>query len=493
VQSRLRSLGFTPEIWCCSTTFSGDAPVWYQGVKSVTGSGVITGLSTHWYDGVVSGLSATSAAAAADGLPTIMTEFDVLAIADEFAIEANLQPTGSMRYSDIGPGFDASTNWLTLLNASPYSAQYIDGTEPGGGRGPAWFFPEYWGYVPDGSIQEAAGSSNTAYNAVAFVRPDGTHVVTVITTASNVSPSVLVTGLPAGTYGCTYTLGNASANFLLPCGPNQTIAPGGALNYTITGVEGVVKGPTTMTATFFGVPNSPVSVAGVSNAAGGSPSVEAGSWVAVYGANLSSTTRTWKASDFPPGGGLPTQLDGVSVTFGGKTAAVYYVSPTQLNVQAPDIGSGTVPVRVTNAMGTATGSATYLPAAPGFFPEGIYAMAVHTDGAFVGPVGYFGSSVMSRPAQPGETILLFGTGFGPTAPAVAAGLLVGTPAIVSDPTQLSVLIGGVSAPVSWAGIVVSGEYQINVVVPDVPNGDQPITASLGGIATQPGLSISVMQ
>ena len=493
VKSRLSSLGFTPEIWCCSTTFSSHAPAWYQGVKSVAGSGVITGLSTHWYDGVVSGLIAASAAAAPDGLPTIMTEWEVLAIADEFAIEANLQPAGSIRYSDIGSGFNVSTDWLTLLNTSPYSAQYVDGTEPGGGRGPAWYFPEYWGYVPDGSIQEAAGSSNTAYTASAFVRPDGTHVVTVITTASNVSPSVRVTGLPAGAYGCTYTLGNARANFLLPCGPNQTIAAGGALNYTITGVEGVVKGPTTMTATFFGVLNATVSVSGVSSAAGASPSVEAGSWVAVYGANLSSTTRTWKASDFPAGGGLPTQLDGVSVTFGGKSAAVYYISPTQLNVQVPDIGSGTVPVRVTNAMGTATASATYLPAAPGFFAGGIYAAAVHTDGAYVGPVGYFGGTVTSRPAQPGETILLFGTGFGPTTPAVTAGQLVGTPAIMSDLTQLSVQIGGVSAPVSWAGIVASGEYQINVVVPDVPNGDQPTTASLGGIATQPGLSIAVMQ
>ena len=77
VKSRLNALGFTPEIWCCSTTFSSHAAAWYQGVKAVAGSGVITGLSTHWYDTTVSGLGAAQAAAAADGLPTIMTEFDV--------------------------------------------------------------------------------------------------------------------------------------------------------------------------------------------------------------------------------------------------------------------------------------------------------------------------------------------------------------------------------------------------------------------------------
>jgi uncharacterized protein (TIGR03437 family) len=493
LKSRLIALGFTPEIWCCSTSFSTHATAWYQGVKAVAGTGVITGLSTHWYDASVSGLSAARAAAAADGLPTVMTEFDAAGIHDEFAIEANLHPTGSIRYSDIGAGNSFSTNWLTLLNASPYSAQYVDGTELGGARGPAWYFPQFWGYVPDGSIQEAATtSSSPAYTALSFVRPDGTHVVTVIATASNLNPSVRVNGLPAGTYGCNYSLGDARSDFLLPCGPNQTIAAGGALNYTISGVKGAIRGPITLTATFFGVRNSPVFVSSVSNAASGSPPIGNGSWVAIYGANLSSTTRTWQASDFPTNGdGLPTQLDGVSVTFGGKSAAVYYISPTQLNVQAPDIGSGTAPIQVTNGLGTATGSATYIPAAPGFFQKGTYAGAVHADGAYVAPVGYFGSTVVSRPAQPGETIQIYGTGFGPTSPAVAAGRLVGTAAILSDLTQLSVRIGGVNAPVAWAGIVVSGEYQINLVVPNVPDGDQPIVASIEGIATQPGLSISI--
>ncbi|MFB3778208.1 MAG: hypothetical protein ACE141_11375 [Bryobacteraceae bacterium] len=33
----------------------------------------------------------------------------------------------------------------------------------------------------------------------------------------------------------------------------------------------------------------------------------------------------------------------------------------------------------------------------------------------------------TKPAAPGETIMLFGTGFGPTTPASASGELVGQP------------------------------------------------------------------
>ena len=51
-------------------------------------------------------------------------------------------------------------------------------------------------------------------------------------------------------------------------------------------------------------------------------------------------------------GKLPTTLDGVSVNVGSKPAYVYFISPSQINVQAPDVGTGPVPVTVTTAGGT---------------------------------------------------------------------------------------------------------------------------------------------
>ena len=71
-------------------------------------------------------------------------------------------------------------------------------------------------------------------------------------------------------------------------------------------------------------------------------------------------------------GRLPTRLDNVQVTIDGKPAVVYFVSNTQLNVQAPpDIGIGNnVPVVVTTSRGTVTTMATVQRLAPAFFVLG---------------------------------------------------------------------------------------------------------------------------
>ena len=235
-------------------------------------------------------------------------------------------------------------------------------------------------------------------------------------------------------------------------------------------------------------------ITGVSNNASGAPAVESGSWVAIYGTGLAATTRSWQASDFS-GNNLPTTLDGVSVLLDGKKAAISYVSPGQLNVQAPtDTATGPVPVQVINSAGTATGTATLQDYSPAFFIFLTkYAAAVHnSDGVYVAPAGSFGSAATSRPAQPGESLQIYATGFGPTTPAVPAGQLVGSPVPLSNLTQLRVTIGGVAATVQYAGIVAAGEYQINVTVPQVPNGDQPILATIAGVSSQTGVSIPVL-
>lgn len=233
-------------------------------------------------------------------------------------------------------------------------------------------------------------------------------------------------------------------------------------------------------------------ISSVSNSASGQAGVAAGSWVSIYGTNLSATTRSWQNSDFV-GNSLPAALDKVSVTINGKAAAVSYISPGQLNVQAPtDNSTGTVQVQVTSPLGSPTGTATLQQYAPGFFPfpDG-YVAAVHSDGVYVAPAGFFGAAQASRPAQPGETLLLFGTGFGPTTPAVPSGQIVDVAAPLADPAQLHIRIGGVLANVQFAGIVAPGEYQFNVVIPALPDGDQPVVADIGGLTTQSGLSIAV--
>ena len=276
--------------------------------------------------------------------------------------------------------------------------------------------------------------------------------------------------------------GQDQVNFILPTGLS-----GGNLPVVMN-----VGGVNTQPGVVIPVCGPPVTITGVSNNASGAPAVASGSWVSIYGSNLSCTSRPWQASDFS-GSNLPLALDATSVKIDGKDGAVWYISPTQINVQMPtDAATGAVPVAVTNsAVGTASGSVTLATYAPGFFQGSKYLAAVHTDGVYVAPVGYYGSTVSSRPATPGETVLLYGTGFGPTTPVVPAGVIPAAAAPLADLTQLHITIGGAPATVSWAGIVAAGEYQINVLIPPLADGDQPIVATIGGVTTQGGLLISV--
>src|SRR5207248_3415092 len=77
-----------------------------------------------------------------------------------------------------------------------------------------------------------------------------------------------------------------------------------------------------------------ITLNGVVNAANLTGAIAPGTWVSIFGSNLSATTRPWRDADFVAGK-LPTALDGVSVTINGKAAPVAFVSPTQVNVLAP--------------------------------------------------------------------------------------------------------------------------------------------------------------
>ena len=84
---------------------------------------------------------------------------------------------------------------------------------------------------------------------------------------------------------------------------------------------------------------SRVAVAGMEisaalNAANSMPSMARGTWAAIYGEQLSATTRNWTSVDFQ-NGALPTSLDGVAVLFNGVPGYVYYVSPNPVNALVP--------------------------------------------------------------------------------------------------------------------------------------------------------------
>jgi uncharacterized protein (TIGR03437 family) len=243
-------------------------------------------------------------------------------------------------------------------------------------------------------------------------------------------------------------------------------------------------------------PAAPV-IASVVNAASLQPGIEAGSLVTILGSNLANTNtgQSWSASEIV-NGILPTSLEGVSVTIDGKPAFVAYISPTQINVQAPsDATVGSVHVVVTNnGAVSAPATAQLQPAAPAFFqyPGTNYASASLLPGyAQVADPSAVPGAVA---AKPGDIVVLWGTGFGATNPAVAAGTLVtGAPVVVTTPI---VTVGGVAAPVISAVLTpgTAGLYQVTIQIPQAaPAGAVAVQASVGGLQTANGVTIFVGQ
>ena len=74
---------------------------------------------------------------------------------------------------------------------------------------------------------------------------------------------------------------------------------------------------------------------------------------------------------------------------------------------------------------------------------------------------------------------LYATGLGQTNPAFDDGQIVRLPAPVLD--EVSVQLGEVPARVEFAGIVGPGLYQINIQVPEIPDGDAAVVLRSGGV------------
>jgi uncharacterized protein (TIGR03437 family) len=234
-------------------------------------------------------------------------------------------------------------------------------------------------------------------------------------------------------------------------------------------------------------------IANLMNGASFSAALGPNTWMSIVkGGGLSATTRSWLSTDFI-GNTLPTQLNGVSVSINGNPAAVSYVSPTQINfLTPPNLTSGTAQIQVNNnGLASASVSAPIASTAPAFFTlatadaaGNTYIAAEHANGAIAGPPS-LATGLTTTPYNAGETMVLYGTGFGPTNPLAAAGQLLTTalPAAVAP----TVTVGGLPATVSFSGLVGPGLYQLNVVLPaGTATGATGATAAVAVVATVGG-------
>jgi uncharacterized protein (TIGR03437 family) len=223
--------------------------------------------------------------------------------------------------------------------------------------------------------------------------------------------------------------------------------------------------------------------------------IQPGEWVSIYGANLASSTAIWN-------GDFPTSLGGTSVTINGKSAYLSFVSPAQINLQAPnDADTRIVFVEVQTASGTASSTVTLATVAPSFLlldTKDVAGIILRTDGSgayddgtydIIGPTGS-SLSYSTVAARSGDTIELFGTGFGPTNPAIPAGQAFSGAAPTTNPVTLQ--INGVSVKPAFAGLSGAGLYQLTLTVPsNLGTGDVSLVATVGGAQTAPTVVISL--
>jgi uncharacterized protein (TIGR03437 family) len=229
-----------------------------------------------------------------------------------------------------------------------------------------------------------------------------------------------------------------------------------------------------------------ISSAGV----GAAGQIAPNSWAAIRGNALSPVTANWTVT----GSTLPTTpVGGVSVTLNGSPVSVSSVSNQQITFLVPaDTALGQAQIIVTsNGLTSATATANVVPMAPAFFTYGTvattghsYVTATHANFTAAAPANFISTTVTSTPATPGETLLLYGTGFGAT-----------TPGQATLPTLPVIVIDGYVATVTYAGMIGPGLYQINATVPaSVGRGQDALVVGLiGNGETQANAYIAIAQ
>jgi len=221
----------------------------------------------------------------------------------------------------------------------------------------------------------------------------------------------------------------------------------------------------------------------VNGATFGAQAPAAGSIVSLFGTNLALSAASAQTAP------LPTTLAGASVQLNGIAAPLFYVSPTQMNLQIPwQLAGQTQASVVVSVSGVATAPQTVNLSAygPGIFTvnqtgSGQGAVLIAGTAAVAAPTGVVPGA---RPANRGEYISIYCTGLGPVNNTPASGAKAPTSPLSSTSTLPTVTVGGLSAVVTFSGLAPSfvGLYQVNAQVPDtaVPGDAVPVTLSIGG-------------
>jgi uncharacterized protein (TIGR03437 family) len=215
--------------------------------------------------------------------------------------------------------------------------------------------------------------------------------------------------------------------------------------------------------------------AGIVNAASYQTGLAPGSLFTVFANNLSGGTMTAASAPWA------TNWNGISVKINGIAAPLGYVSPTQINAQVPfEVAPGSAQLTIASN-GTTAGpmALTIQPTAPGLFLYGSgRAPAINQDDTL---------NLSTNPAPVGSYISVYLTGQGLVDQPVPTGTAAPIRTIANTLAQTTATIGGVAATVPFSGLAPGyvGLGQVNLLVPNVPTGDQKVIVTIGGVASNP--------
>jgi uncharacterized protein (TIGR03437 family) len=189
--------------------------------------------------------------------------------------------------------------------------------------------------------------------------------------------------------------------------------------------------------------------------------------LSVFGASLSPAGTAESAGSVP----LPVTMAGVAATVNGVEAPLYYVSPTQLNIQVPwqtALGPATLTIDNNGQISSQTFNVTS--ASPGIFTD------------------QNKNIVCGCSAVQGQITTLYLAGAGPVSPAIATGSAPALKTPVGSlpaPQNAAVEIGPqkVQATIQFIGIPYGlvGVTQINFQVPSGMTGLQPVIVNVDGV------------
>jgi uncharacterized protein (TIGR03437 family) len=199
-----------------------------------------------------------------------------------------------------------------------------------------------------------------------------------------------------------------------------------------------------------------------------------GSIATIFGTNLTTSTTS---RSFP----LSTNLGDVSVTINGIPAPLFYISPTQINLQIPyGVAQGPATLVLNGKGAQATSQIQIQATSPGIFLIGTYAAAINQDGATNGA---------DHPVPVGNYVSIYMTGQGAVDSPAPDGIPTPDSPLAHVSAPVSALVGGQDATVLFAGLAprLVGALQLILRVPDLPSGNYPVSVTIGGAVSNPAL------